>query len=38
MLALLGLQDDYSDDGRVLVEQLKGSALPGRSGRTGMPI
>jgi hypothetical protein len=28
MLALVGLQDDYSHDGRVLVEELKGWAIP----------
>jgi len=28
MLALVGLQDDYSHDGRVLVEELKGFAIP----------
>jgi hypothetical protein len=29
MLALLGLEDDYTHDGRVIVEQLHRSALPG---------
>ena len=28
MLALLGLEDDYTHDGRVIVEQLRSSALP----------